>query len=354
MLPLEARESHPDKHSSHLPFLLVSKMFHHLAIPYLYRYVTFLREFFLHRFSARLVAAPIVATYVRELEIHGYPFERNDGAPVVDLTRLFLNTPRLRRIQGDGADAIDLFGSGPAPAPILWMAVTALANIAGATLQEMSGFEFQETTPESPAIFERFTEMRFLTWECGYRPVLTSFFFDKKVPVPKNGLPALEILHLKSHELFEVLDGMDLPSLRRVSFDFEFERGFGETFLRTHGNKITDMCAKKPTIARTPILAFCPRLSVFECEATTYSMEVWLQNLGCDADFRHTALATLILRKDPESTTLKEKQEDWRMFFKGLEISCFPALREIRVRDLQEFLGRFGGHAVEAGCALDG
>lgn len=141
-----------------------------LEISYLYRYVTFPREGLLHRFAARLAAAPAVSAHVHEMQMDSYRFERNDGSPAVDLASPFRSTPRLRRLLGDEETRLP------------WAAVTS---------EEISGFESHETKamrmPESPAVFAPFTILRCLTWDSGYRPLLTAFFFDRKAAVLKDG-----------------------------------------------------------------------------------------------------------------------------------------------------------------------
>ncbi|KAJ6596220.1 hypothetical protein DFH09DRAFT_973379, partial [Mycena vulgaris] len=89
MLPRETMDSAQDKHYLRLRFLLVSKLFQRLALPYLYRYLTFPRESSLHRLAARLASAPAVGAHIHVMQILSYPFDRNVGNPAVDLTRLF-------------------------------------------------------------------------------------------------------------------------------------------------------------------------------------------------------------------------------------------------------------------------
>jgi hypothetical protein len=147
-----------------------------------------------------VAAAPADGAYVREMVIGSYMYERHHGYLAVDLSRVFPYTPHLTGLLGDGETRMP------------WAAVTALANAAGGTLEEFSGFQFHETAglkSESPAAFAKFTALRSLSWDGGYRPVLTASFFERKAPVPKDGLPALQFLHARSPEAFDVLAQME-------------------------------------------------------------------------------------------------------------------------------------------------
>ncbi|KAJ7683888.1 hypothetical protein B0H17DRAFT_1333146 [Mycena rosella] len=305
MLPLETIESNRDQHYKRLRLLSVSKTFHRSGIPYLYRYLNFPQESSLHHLAARLTAAPALGAHIREMEIASYPFERSMGYPAVDLALLFCHTPRLTRLLGDGETRMS------------WAAVTALGNAAGDTLTELLGFEFHETgfKPESPAIFERFRALRSLAWDGGYRPILTSYFFIKTDLVPKGGLPALESLRLNSREALDVLAEMELPSLRRVSF--QVRGGWGVPFLEKHGPKLEEMAVKDTKIGRRSVLEFCPRMTLLSPDLDPYDEDPF-------------GLATLVLYKEVQSSKGKE-QQDWARFFARLDLARFPALREVRV-----------------------
>ncbi|KAJ7483901.1 hypothetical protein B0H11DRAFT_2279620 [Mycena galericulata] len=325
MLPLETAERDRDAHHKRLLFLLVSQMFHRLALPYLYRYVTFPREAPLHRFVKRLADTPNIGAHVHEMKIGNYRYERNIGRIAVDFTRLFPYTPRLRRLLGDGETRMS------------WAALTALADTAGGTLEELLGFEFHETDgeSESPAVFERFTALRSLSWDGGYRPVLTAAlsFFDRKVAVPKNGLPALEFLHAKPWEAIDVLAEMELPNLRRATFEWEF-RGWGVPFLQNHGYKLVELdILGSTTINRDySILQLCPNVTTLSYRLGSYTTK---DNLGWPTEgFQHQSLTTLKLYKVIQPNKVLEAQA-WEHFFAHANFVCFPALQEVRVASLE-------------------
>ncbi|KAJ7266050.1 hypothetical protein C8J57DRAFT_1132587 [Mycena rebaudengoi] len=321
MLPLETLEHNRDRHYRRLPYLLVSHLFHRLALPYLYRYVTFPRERSLHRFSHHVAAAPADGAHVREMVIDSYMYERHHGHLAVDLTRVFPYTPHLTRLLGDGETRMP------------WAAVTALADAAGGTLEELSGFQFHETAglkSESPATFAKLTALRSLSWDGGYRPVLTASFFERKAPVPKDGLPALQFLHARSPEAFDVLAQMELPKLRRVQFEMKF-KGWGIPLLQNHGHKLTELEVEDVNIDREhSVLKLCPNVTTLASRIAYDTKD----NLGCPTEgFQHTALAMLILAKDVRSAKVKDEQE-WATFFNRLEFACFPALCEVRIVSL--------------------
>ncbi|KAJ7041540.1 hypothetical protein C8F04DRAFT_947020 [Mycena alexandri] len=331
-------DSETEDCSTRLPFLLVSKTFHRLALPYLYRYLAFPDEGRLHRLAERLTANPDLGMHIREIEISGYTFARNAGfSPAVDLTQIFRHTPRLI---GRDEHWTDHFPE------LFWPALEALGEAAGGTLQELTGFKFNAAdgnSSNSPAVFVRFTALRSLTWECGSRPILTiPFFFDKEI-MPANGLPALESLRVESSiwlwdmqkieyvfQLFllAILTHRDsLPNLRQVDLNLEHYRD--PSFLLKHGNKIEELKVKQTSFRGYSVLTLCPQLRVLACEVEP--QDDYVKDFGIDdlpAGFQHTALATLILTKE----SLKVKDEkDWKHFFDTLDLAYFPALREIRV-----------------------
>ncbi|KAJ7879663.1 hypothetical protein B0H13DRAFT_1892153 [Mycena leptocephala] len=338
MLPLETLERDRDEHYRRLPYLLVSHLFHvraflpqrpsqvtdskRLALPYLYRYVTFPRERSLHRFSHHVAAAPADAP---------------PRTPRRQLSRVFPCTPHLTRLLGDSETRMP------------WAAVTALADAAGGTLEELSGFQFHETAglkSESPAAFAKFTALRSLSWDGGYRPGLTASFLERKAPVPKDGLPALQFLHARSPEAFDILAQMELPKLRRVQFEMKF-KGWGIPLLQKHSHKLTELEVEDVNIDREhSVLQVCPNVTILASRIAYDTKD----NLGCPTEgFQHTALAMLILAKDVRSAKVKDEQE-WATFFNRLEFACFPALREIR--DLKEWVGEVGGWDAAARCPV--
>ncbi|KAJ7773851.1 hypothetical protein B0H16DRAFT_113647 [Mycena metata] len=325
-------DSGSEKRAIRLPFLLVSKTFHRLALPYLYRYLAFPGEGRLHHLADRLTVNPDLGVHIREIEISGYPFDRNDGTPTVDWTRIFRHTSRLTRLIGRDAQWTGHFPE------LFWPALEALGEAAGGTLQELTGFKFNAAdgnSSNSPAVFARFRALRSFTWECGYRPMLTTPFFFKNETMPPNGLPALESLRVESSIWLWDIEKMDLPNLRQV--DLNLDRYRAPSFLLKHGNKIEELSVKLTSFTGHSVLTLCPRLRVLACQVEP--RDDYVKDFGTDdlpAGFQHATLATLILSKEPLPSKVKD-EKDWKQFFDTLDLAYFPALREIRVLAIAEW-----------------
>lgn len=299
--------------------------------------------------------------HIREIEFSDYTFGCNAGLPAVDLTQIFCHTSRLTRLIGRDEHWTDHFPE------LLWPALETLGEAAGGRLQQLTGFKFNGNSSNSPAVFARFTALRSFTWECGYSPILTRpLFFDKEI-APANGLPALESLRVESsiclwdmqkikyvfqHFLLAILThGVSLPNLRQV--DLSLERYRDPSFLLKHGNKIEELKVKLTSFRRHSVLTLCPQLRVLACEVDPQDDHV--KDFGIDdlpAGFQYTALATLILTKEPRCVSLPpcivmiscrhspskvKDEEDWKHFFDIVDLAYFPALREIRVLAIAEW-----------------
>ncbi|KAJ6619276.1 hypothetical protein B0H10DRAFT_2026771 [Mycena sp. CBHHK59/15] len=313
--------------SLRLIFLLVSKTFHRLALPYLYGYPAFSDEFRARKLSARLADAPTLGAHVREIETrHGIcsgMFE--DSLDKTNLVPIFSCTPRLTRLVGEGR------------IPMNWDAFRALAETAGASLVEFTGYRISE--PFSPsysaAIFQNFTALRVLTWNSDLH------FSTHPVETPSTALPVLERLDIESSQLFPVLARMELPSLRRVVVSSSVS-GCAD-FLRAHGGKITHLTTRLPTIEGSSVFALCPVLStltlrLLDCWGNT--IDSW--NLTCATE--HGSLTKLVLHKYTQcvcrmncfSSKAKEHGE-WGRFFAQTQFSDFPSLREVQCSSCGEW-----------------
>ncbi|KAJ7652350.1 hypothetical protein DFH06DRAFT_1475209 [Mycena polygramma] len=317
-----------------LQLLVVSKMFHRLAIPYLYRHLVFPRAPPLRRLALQLASTPAVGAHVRSIEIRWDMFERN-----IHMTAIFCHTPHLERLVGRKG----LFSGLPT---LSWTAFETLGQVGGASLQTFSSFEIEvaeDSEPHSPVVFGRFTALRSLDWYIESRFLINKPpFFDQTAAVPRDGLPALESLRLRSSAGREVFTKMELPSLRRVNFDFPPHRDQSRrdpTFLRKHGTKLKELKIKATQFPGVSILTLCPRISVLSCNVFPPDGNASLPDFGYPhlaPGFQHACLTTLIIDTEALSNKVKD-QQDWKLFFDKLKLSYFPLLREIRVVPLTEW-----------------
>ncbi|KAJ7652820.1 hypothetical protein DFH06DRAFT_1205787 [Mycena polygramma] len=309
-----------------LQFLLVSKMFHRLAIPYLYRHLAFPRWGPLCGLSLRLASTPAVGMHVRSIAIRQDPLLLEDK---IDLSAIFTRTPQLARLVGHKG----LFSVSPT---LDWTMFEALGLAAGASLQELSGFKLEVAgggVPHSPAVFGHFPVLRSLDWTVDHRHLPYGPFFDRAAVVPTDGLPVLESLRVGYAAGLELFVGMDLPSLRRVDLDLEAYRD--PAFLQKHGAKLEELKLKETDFRGTSILTLCPRISTLSCTVHPQSGS----DLGCNRlapGFQHTCLTTLIMDKEALSNKVKDA-DDWKLFFDRLDLTQFPLLKEIRVMAIHEW-----------------
>ncbi|KAJ7113816.1 hypothetical protein C8R44DRAFT_676325 [Mycena epipterygia] len=309
--------------SARLQFLLVSKLFQRLALPYLYRYPVFIHQHNLHPFSDALTLQPTLARYLRELDIRiDQRLSWRERSRVVSaktaLTSIIPHTCQLTHLIGNNHDSIS------------WATFITLAGTVGSTLQEFSGFSFwfpvqRATKVHSLGIFNRFTALRSFTWGCSFAREAPPVFgpVDK---VSAAALPALEFLGMKTPEALSMFCKMRLPNLQHAAFEIEWD--WDITLLRTHGAKIKVLEVCRATIGKTSVFEMCPNLTTLTCRVEARDA----YDFGCSTlrgDFKHALLEKLIVKK--YLIPGKENNEkDWEGFFLALDkdASRFPALRE--------------------------
>ncbi|KAJ6466153.1 hypothetical protein C8R47DRAFT_1224094 [Mycena vitilis] len=313
-----------------LQFLFVSKMFHRIALPYLYRHLAFPRERPLRRLELQLASTPAVGMHIRSIGVDSHMYERNGGEPAADLNRVLCHTPHLVLLTHRKPSF------GPTQ-PLSWTVVETLGQSAGASLQELSGFQFKPadagSVRNSPAVFGQLTALRSLDWAVYSASMPAISFFDRAAVVPRDGLPALELLRIGSSAGIKIFTKMDLPSLIRVDFYLKGYRDSG--FLRKHGPKLDQLEMLEPELQGASILALCPRISVLTC----YIYPEKPNNFGCEhlaPGFQHTCLTRLILNKASLSNKFVHEKE-WKEFFDKLDLAYFPVLTEIWVAAITEW-----------------
>ncbi|KAJ6450382.1 hypothetical protein C8R45DRAFT_1043491 [Mycena sanguinolenta] len=305
-----------------LRFLLVSKHFHRLGLPYLYREIT-IRRRSLPQLADRLSAAPTVGTHIRELEIGvgamGIPGAAESFALILH------HTPSLRRLNGNGV------------VQLTYADLCVLGDTAGATLEEMSGISFiphtARDTSRSPAVLAKFTALKILTWFLPSSFTMLQFFSGT---VPTHALPALDFITFKSSDMLPLFSQMRLPNLRRVTINIRaaiLPRTCTSPpitdFLRAHGAKLLTLRTEQPVFDNVALLTLCPNITTFECQVEV-NADFDLGVSKMDEAFKHTCLTTLLVNRYAGSEA-REKQA-WTEIFDELEASLerFPALREVR------------------------
>jgi hypothetical protein len=168
-----------------------------LAQPYFYGYLTFTEE----RRAAHLIAGlgrkPKFCVYLREIQMFmGRDFS-NKPVQEIDMLRAAQYAVHLVRLVGGGG------------VPIRWAALSALAapGVAGGTLREFTGHcvlpSDDNTKPQSPEILQHLVALQTLTWES------TITFSVEDGEAPKNALPALRRVEVKSLQIIPLLAQME-------------------------------------------------------------------------------------------------------------------------------------------------
>ncbi|KAJ6556579.1 hypothetical protein DFH09DRAFT_1491162 [Mycena vulgaris] len=259
-------EQHPEKtpswnlpdrrvNSGRLQFLFVSKSYR-LARPYLYYYAVFYDRGNFPSFS-RALSVQLLGQHIREIDV------RQDGRlPFYARRRTLLSTTTLPSILPNTSNLTHLLGGYES---ISWAGFPALATSAGSTLQEFFRTSFEaDTTDRSPTIFRHYIALRAFTWEYKSSPLnvlrrKSAPFFGALHEVSAGMLPALEFLDIKSTEALSVFSKMDLPNLRRATF--ELRGDWDIPFLKTHGTKLYDLHTRSATISTQSVLTLYPNIT---------------------------------------------------------------------------------------------
>ncbi|KAJ7719316.1 hypothetical protein B0H16DRAFT_1739508 [Mycena metata] len=274
-----------------LHFLLVSKLFYRLALPYLYR-LPIIPSQFLQRFADTLSATPALGTHVRVLDVSQTGFIVVEPPPSVwaDILR---HTPYLQRLVGHTV--------------LPWAAMC------------------------DCAVLTRFTALRLLTWENASTFSLPALFFHPGEAVPTAALPALEVLTVKSAEVLAAFAQMELPNLRRVFVHVRSHTFAIAAFLRAHGGKIWSLRVNEATVGVDSVLTLCPNISTLCCRVDSADHHD-LGDRSLPAGFQHAYLTTLVLSKRAGCRQQIERGAlVWINFFSTFATTHLPALREVRV-----------------------
>ncbi|KAF7338867.1 F-box domain-containing protein [Mycena sanguinolenta] len=289
--------------SRRLNFVLVSKTFCRLALPYLYRYPTFWDDASLQRFSNSLCFNPAPGVHVREIRTSDFTFKSSFSQPTPNFVPIFSCTSGLTKLVG-----------GVRPISLKWDAFETLAQTAGQTLVEMVQCFISvrdHLVPREPTIFLDFTALRSLRWSS------PATFVHAAPGLVSAALPSLESLHVESPGIFSALQQFDLPMLRRLVLDDSIEASAWDSFM-------------------IPCLLFFARCSALMSLDLRligqYEEEIYPPRLGCP--FKHHALVELSVRKDPGANK-RIDHEEWSSFWGGSAWDDFPSLRKITAAPLE-------------------
>ncbi|KAJ6495964.1 hypothetical protein DFH09DRAFT_1448236 [Mycena vulgaris] len=297
-----------------LRFLLVSKQFTRLALPYLYGYPVFPFDAApFQRFAQKLAQDPSLRIHVRAIQT-------------------FMQTPHLtRRVLSCATGLTSLIGYGKSS--MNWDTFEALAETAGPTLVEFRGYHVSE--PASPLysawVFTNLTALRSLDWNADIK------FYNRECDIPVSGLSTLTSLELHGSLLVHVVCQMELPKLRNLVL--RCTPADCLEILRAHGHKLTEMTTKYIMIKGHSLFDLCPSISALTLELqtnpNTYLFDTPPEEHFLDAaafkyPSKYPSLRQLSIDK-PDRRSKPEDAQEWKKFFSTINLSHFPELRAIHL-----------------------
>ncbi|KAJ7469293.1 hypothetical protein B0H11DRAFT_1392905 [Mycena galericulata] len=327
-----------------LQFLLVSKHFFNLGLPYLYRFPVFNDTDILISFSSSIIARHELGAHVRVLDFRfKYPcglvsrfgVRTSTDSASEPLAAILPHTCHLTHLIGGRSLRSELESAiGGELDAVSWATFKTLSEVAGRTLQECTGLSLQsnsDTDSHSPTIFRRFTALRSFTWRYCRRnasEATETLLFEAVDQITAAALPNLQNLEVRTSNGLVVFSQMNLPSLRHATFEI-YGDWDAKVFLRAHGTNLEYLEIRRDTFAKHSAFTLCPNMTtlVFHVNKDD-GFDLGLELLG--DGFVHISLTKMIVHKFYVGSPNKEEQ-DWDEFFKVLDVSYFPALREVCV-----------------------
>ncbi|KAJ6631278.1 hypothetical protein B0H10DRAFT_1978024 [Mycena sp. CBHHK59/15] len=310
-------EKHPSA-SSLLSYVLVSKAFKNMGLPYLYRSVDLQNFVTVESLARQIEAHPILGSYIRYLRI-------SSGPRILALS-ILARTDSLQKFGGVMEDVDDPahIGRRTVATDISFTAFQMLGKTSGASLLQLSASvgsflsaSTRRPVDEDPAVWSYFTELRFLGWDS------TTNFKTKRDPSLAGALGNLESLCIE-------LCPHSLNSLRRVCLSTAANVSAAIRFLKVHGSKLVRLEAPIEILAKLRVFVVCPNL---------YSLVVLSHDTTGKAE-RRAIPPDFVLCEVPQNSLVKvlfkfnalEKKNEiaCNETFGTLNSTFFPALREIQ------------------------
>ncbi|KAJ6615816.1 hypothetical protein B0H10DRAFT_39553 [Mycena sp. CBHHK59/15] len=311
-----------------LAFVLVSKMFKELALPYLYEYPALSAETAVE-FARQLKKHPALGAHIHLLAISG------EHAPIPDKTLLPIISaaPNLRKFGGlfrdDESQPVffEPLLDNRVDGTFSYKALEMLGKTAGGTLIELAGQLVSHSNGENPAVWAHYTALRELVWES---PAL---FNAARHASGAGHLSRLESLRIEdcSPSFLALLTNMDLDALQRVSIPKSAHMPAALAFLQRHAGKLRELRAPLELLIQLEPFSTCPQLAslvVLQPYTSLKPERRALPDNFLSCDEPHTALTKIYF-----SFFRFEKQHETasKAIFRTLDVKLFPALREIQV-----------------------
>ncbi|KAJ7695737.1 hypothetical protein B0H17DRAFT_1055415 [Mycena rosella] len=286
------------KIGSRLGIILVSKTFARLALPYLNETLFFRGAYTFNKFVMESNQTPSLGPQVKTLYL--------EAVGHADLRAILPRTKLVNII-------------GLSPFVITPTVFSGLGKSAGATLVRLEGVHITKATKrEKPSLFSPFLNLRSLS------ATFKAPFDETPASIPAGALATLEQLTLPSFDesLITVLSHMDLNSLRHAAFPTG-HAGLA-SFFGKHGDKLLTITVSVDCIRRVGVFDLCTVM----VDLTVHCASGIPDPSSFTSASPRMALETITFKTGIRNRGTEKK---WGPFFKSLNITTFPSLRQITV-----------------------
>ncbi|KAK7014212.1 F-box domain-containing protein [Favolaschia claudopus] len=323
-----------------LRFLLVSKTFHRLALPHYYTHIVIRRSEDLPQLASILMRQPTLCSHIRGLTLSWYgwsefrPDNSLESPPEGQLSRtesIFAILSRTINLShfGNTRRATDIsvtFSDLDREPLISWEAFETLARCSGSTLHHFSSpvFTRQHATATT---FENLKALRILVWSCVTAISNVENVSDAALP----NLEELRILY-SDPSFLSVLSKMKLSSLKRAVLGDRYHANV-ETFLQTHGPKLSVICISHGTFSVIGVKLFdlCPNMALLTLWSRFEIFAPSFKNLHPS----RKVPSLLKIAFDGEYNLGKVKDSEWDIFFANFKPQYLAGLRELQFKCLK-------------------
>ncbi|KAJ7684338.1 hypothetical protein DFH06DRAFT_4711 [Mycena polygramma] len=320
-----------------LPLLLVSKAFNRVGLPSYYAHTSLRYLSSVLNLASVISKNPSIGAHIRTMggdfldSEFGFMDFGDDVANKAGETAMLAILSQTTALVRMGAhkdfdsDSSSFHDDLKGEIGISWASFGAMADCSASTLRELY-VRIGTSSQASTDIFNNFPALRRLDLKC------EANFVDLE-NTPADGFPGLEELRvfLTGQSFLTALSMMKLQALRHVVLSGG-PTGT-ETFLDTHGPKLTELCLPHTTLQHLKIEIFkaCPNLNCLSLIINDYPSSNGAcfpqANDFCSAQ----AVPSLMKIVFDMAYWTKSKREfaAWGQFFNEFDPGCFPNLREI-------------------------
>ncbi|KAF7317649.1 hypothetical protein MKEN_00852400 [Mycena kentingensis (nom. inval.)] len=329
-----------------VPFLLVSKTFYELGLPYFYSVVTFRQFWHIHRFASILEAHPTLGARIRGIRGHMLDESENVHEEYQDDGSYAPQPPRDANLAAMGSilsrttqlEEISFIRSSNERSYRLWDHIRSRGALRDVYVKLASGEEGEAADVDA---LKSFTALETLCWR-------SSDDFNLHASPATSTLLRLRCLKFEdaSDSAYTALASLNLPSLRTLSLGKDHIRSNCKIFLVGRGHLLTELEIFIWTAEsfKESILDLCPNLETLHINWESPCSQGWKEPPK-DLVLRPTTPAHKLRKMAfalgwsyfdrtlrSGSTIFKENFVEWRTYVADLPVACMPNLEELQIR----------------------